>query len=107
MDERRSRGSHPRPDARSAPRRTRTRRGNSLSPVSAEAATDTVAAERPDFHPDSRRVERLLTRFHQTRDFTNSLCAGLEPEDYVVQSMPDVSHTKWHFHPTTRFLDTF
>jgi ergothioneine biosynthesis protein EgtB len=78
-----------------------------LSPVSAEAATDTVAAERPDFHPSSRRVERLLTRFHQTRDFTNSLCAGLEPEDYVVQSMPDVSPTKWHFAHTTWFFETF
>jgi ergothioneine biosynthesis protein EgtB len=78
-----------------------------LSPVSTEAATDTVAAESPDFHPGSGRVERLLTRFHQIRDFTNSLCAGLEPEDYVVQSMPDVSPTKWHLAHTTWFFETF
>jgi ergothioneine biosynthesis protein EgtB len=78
-----------------------------LSPVSAEAATDTVAAKRPDFRAGSERVERLLTRFHQIRDFTNSLCADLEPEDCVVQSMPDVSPTKWHLAHTTWFFETF
>ena len=78
-----------------------------MSPVSAEAATDTVAANRPDFHPGSGRVERLLGRFHQIRDFTTMLCAGLEPEDYVVQSMPDVSPTKWHLAHTTWFFETF
>jgi ergothioneine biosynthesis protein EgtB len=78
-----------------------------LSPVSTEAATDTVAAKRPDFHSGSGRVERLLARFHQIRDFTNSLCADLEPEDYVVQSMPDVSPTKWHLSHTTWFFETF
>jgi ergothioneine biosynthesis protein EgtB len=78
-----------------------------LSPVSAEAATDTVAAKRADFPPSSGRVERLRTRFHQIRDFTSSLCAGLEPEDYVVQSMPDVSPTKWHLAHTTWFFETF
>jgi ergothioneine biosynthesis protein EgtB len=78
-----------------------------LSPVSAEAATDTVAAKRPDFHPGSGRVERLLNRFHQIRDFTSSLSSGLEPEDCVVQSMPDVSPTKWHLSHTTWFFETF
>src|SRR6267378_186615 len=53
------------------------------------------------------RVEQLRDRFHQIRTFTNALCAGLEPEDYVVQSMPDVSPTKWHFAHTTWFFETF
>jgi ergothioneine biosynthesis protein EgtB len=78
-----------------------------LSPVSTEAATDTVAAKRPDLHRGSGRVERLLARFHQIRDFTNSLCADLEPEDCVVQSIPDVSPTKWHLAHTTWFFETF
>jgi ergothioneine biosynthesis protein EgtB len=78
-----------------------------LSPVSAEAATGTVAANKPHFHSGSGRVERLLARFHQIRDFTNMLCTGLEPEDYVVQSMPDVSPTKWHLAHTTWFFETF
>jgi ergothioneine biosynthesis protein EgtB len=78
-----------------------------LSSLSVEAATDTVAAKRNHFHPNSGRVERLLGRFHQIRDFTNTLCAGLEPEDCVVQSMPDVSPTKWHLAHTTWFFETF
>jgi ergothioneine biosynthesis protein EgtB len=78
-----------------------------LSPVSTEAAADTVAAKRSRFDPGSARVERLLARFHQIRDFTNTLCAGLEPEDCVVQSMPDVSPTKWHLAHTTWFFETF
>jgi ergothioneine biosynthesis protein EgtB len=78
-----------------------------LSLASTEAATDTVAAKTADLRSGSGRVERLLARFHQVRDFTNSLCTGLEPEDYVVQSMPDVSPTKWHLSHTTWFFETF
>jgi ergothioneine biosynthesis protein EgtB len=78
-----------------------------LSPVSTEAAADPVAAERPHLRPGSGRAEPLLARFHQIRDFTNALCAGLEPEDCVVQSIPDVSPTKWHLAHTTWFLETF
>jgi ergothioneine biosynthesis protein EgtB len=52
-------------------------------------------------------MERSLNRFHQIREFTNSLCATLEPEDCVVQSMPDVSPTKWHLAHTTWFFETF
>ncbi len=50
---------------------------------------------------------RLCDRFHQIRKFTDSLCATLEPEDCVVQSMPDVSPTKWHLAHTTWFFETF
>ena len=55
----------------------------------------------------STRVESLLARFHQVRNFTNALCVNLEPEDFVVQSMPDVSPTKWHLAHTTWFFETF
>jgi ergothioneine biosynthesis protein EgtB len=53
------------------------------------------------------RAARLLSRFHQVRSFTDSLCRDLESEDYVVQSMADVSPTKWHFAHTTWFFETF
>jgi ergothioneine biosynthesis protein EgtB len=53
------------------------------------------------------RGQRLLARFHEVREFTDHLCAGLEPEDCVVQSMPEVSPTKWHLAHTTWFFETF
>jgi len=52
-------------------------------------------------------MDLLRDRFHQIRKFTDSLGAGLEPEDCVVQSMPDVSPTKWHLAHTTWFFETF
>jgi ergothioneine biosynthesis protein EgtB len=78
-----------------------------LSPASAETATRTVAADDALSSTTPDRVERLRDRFHQIRNFTNALCAGLEPEDCVVQSMPDVSPTKWHLAHTTWFFETF
>jgi ergothioneine biosynthesis protein EgtB len=78
-----------------------------LSPPSVETASTTAAADRSLFRASQSRIERLRDRFHQIRNFTNSLCAGLEPEDCVVQSMPDVSPTKWHLAHTTWFFETF
>src|SRR5204862_6347884 len=51
--------------------------------------------------------ERLIGRYRQVRDFTARLCRNLQPEDYVVQSMPDVSPTKWHLAHTSWFFETF
>ena len=49
----------------------------------------------------------MLARFHEVRDFTGALVRNLAPEDCVVQSMPDVSPTKWHLAHTTWFFETF
>lgn len=49
----------------------------------------------------------LLTRYREIRGFSESLCSTLEPEDCVVQSMPDVSPTKWHLAHTSWFFETF
>ncbi len=46
-------------------------------------------------------------RLVAVRDFTVGLCDGLDPEDMVVQSMPDASPVKWHLAHTTWFLETF
>ena len=49
----------------------------------------------------------LAARYRATRDRTERLCEPLAPEDYVVQSMPDASPTKWHLAHTTWFFETF
>lgn len=49
----------------------------------------------------------LLTRYQTVRQYSETLCEPLVPEDYVVQSMPDVSPTKWHLAHVTWFFETF
>ncbi len=49
----------------------------------------------------------LGARFAQVRAFTEHLCRDLATEDFVVQSSPDVSPTKWHLAHTTWFWETF
>ena len=53
------------------------------------------------------RAAKLAARFRDVREFSAHLCETLEPEDYVVQSMPDVSPTKWHLAHTSWFFETF
>jgi ergothioneine biosynthesis protein EgtB len=49
----------------------------------------------------------LLTHYLDVRSTTERLAAPLHPEDQVVQSMPDVSPTKWHRAHVTWFFETF
>ncbi len=48
-----------------------------------------------------------VDRYNAVRGLTERLCQPLVVEDYVVQSMPDVSPTKWHLAHTTWFFETF
>ena len=52
-------------------------------------------------------ADNLLARFHEVRNFSAKLAENLAPEDCVVQSMPEVSPTKWHLSHTTWFFETF
>ena len=49
----------------------------------------------------------ILARFHEIRAQSEILAAPLAPEDQVVQSMPDVSPTKWHLAHITWFFEQF
>ncbi len=49
----------------------------------------------------------LSDRYSEIRARTLSLIADLQPEDTVVQSMPDVSPTKWHLAHVTWFFERF
>jgi ergothioneine biosynthesis protein EgtB len=48
-----------------------------------------------------------LDQFTQVRLLSEQLCAPLAIEDYVAQSMADVSPPKWHLAHTTWFFETF
>jgi ergothioneine biosynthesis protein EgtB len=49
----------------------------------------------------------VAAQLRRTRAATEALAAPLAAEDQVVQSMPDVSPTKWHRAHTTWFFETF
>jgi ergothioneine biosynthesis protein EgtB len=55
----------------------------------------------------ARDPQTLLDRFDAVRATTESLAAPLSPEDQTVQSMADVSPTKWHRAHVTWFFETF
>jgi ergothioneine biosynthesis protein EgtB len=49
----------------------------------------------------------LSNSFSGVRKFSEELTRPLETEDFVIQSMPDVSPTKWHLAHTSWFFETF
>jgi ergothioneine biosynthesis protein EgtB len=57
--------------------------------------------------PEERSGATLAERYREVRTFTERLTDGLAPEDMVVQSMPDVSPTKWHLAHTSWFFERF
>ncbi|HEX7133954.1 MAG TPA: ergothioneine biosynthesis protein EgtB [Iamia sp.] len=72
-----------------------------MPPPTTTTAGDVIPAEAPPAEAP------LASRYHTVRDLTETLAAPLGPEDQTVQSMPDVSPTKWHRAHTTWFFETF
>lgn len=63
----------------------------------------------PRTNPPAATADRTLLahRYDAVRSTTMALAVGLAPEDQVIQTMPDVSPTKWHLAHTTWFFETF
>ena len=63
-----------------------------------------ISSPLPEIH---RSSDDTVERFRRVRRFSEAICQPLVPEDYVIQSMPDVSPTKWHLAHTSWFFETF
>jgi conserved hypothetical protein TIGR03440 len=59
------------------------------------------------YSPSTSPGVALAERFLRIRRRTLELAARLQPEDTVIQSMPDASPTKWHLAHTTWFFEQF
>ncbi len=58
----------------------------------------------PENPPNSPK-SRLLANYRKVRSASENMCAPLQTEDYVIQSMADVSPPKWHLGHTTWFFE--
>jgi len=52
-------------------------------------------------------LSRLIEQYQQVRQVSEKICQPLQIEDYVIQTMPDVSPPKWHLGHTTWFFEIF
>jgi ergothioneine biosynthesis protein EgtB len=79
------------------------------SPATLPAAAPAPANHEPSAPSLAPAAEpqSLAARFRAVRQWSEHLCEPLVAEDYVVQSMPDVSPTKWHLAHTSWFFETF
>ena len=68
-------------------------------------APQTRIVETIESHATSKA--ELLRRYGRVRSFSQKICETLEPEDYVIQTMPEASPTKWHLAHTSWFFETF
>jgi len=54
-----------------------------------------------------QKQQDLLVMFKETRTKTEYICGPLQPEDFVVQPVDEVSPPKWHLAHTTWFFENF
>jgi ergothioneine biosynthesis protein EgtB len=74
-----------------------------ISPVSRRSSATRARTE----ETLSTSKSELEQRYRLVRRFSGKLCETLETEDYVIQTMPETSPTKWHLAHTSWFFETF
>ena len=78
-------------------------------PAAYDAAVSNDAAGRPASSEGRAIAEpgSVLADYRSVRAFSEELCRPLVTEDYVIQSMDDVSPIKWHLGHVSWFFETF
>ncbi len=66
-----------------------------------EALSSTLLA------PPTAPIQTRAERYRAVRQRTQWLCQPLETEDYVIQTMTDISPTRWHLAHVSWFFETF
>ena len=72
--------------------------------TTSSATSPTIASKSAD---SKLKLAALTQDYLAIRAISEQLCQPLETEDYVIQSMPDVSPTKWHLAHVSWFFETF
>lgn len=67
----------------------------------------TTFKQKSAFVSSPQSKEYFVDQYQKVRRFSEHLCEPLVTEDYVIQSMPDVSPTKWHLAHVSWFFETF
>ena len=67
----------------------------------------TTSGARTDQSSAKIQDTNLARSYDAVRRLSEFLCEPLETEDFVIQSMPDVSPTRWHLAHTTWLFETF
>jgi len=81
--------------------------GAKTKPRGQESPGSEIGSERKYDKAGIPERDYLTRSYKAVRDFSLVLSAPLEIEDYVIQSMPDASPTKWHLAHTSWFFETF
>jgi ergothioneine biosynthesis protein EgtB len=67
----------------------------------------TTFKQESSLESQSLSQQDFIEQYRKVRRFSEYLCEPLVNEDYVIQSMPDVSPTKWHLAHVSWFFETF